>query len=228
MAQYEKLDIALRDEQGTGAVKRIRRSGMIPAVYYYHGEKNINLVLDQKKFYKALHSGHHIFEVQLSGEQQYVMIKEIQYHPVTDNIIHVDLMRVRRDQKIVISVPIHLKGESIGVKEGGVLTQNLNILEISCLPGDVPEEIILDINDVGMHEVLAVSDIEVADNIDIVSAEDLNVLTVQPPKVIEVEVPVEEVEELEELEEGETAPETAPEGEEPSAETESKEKPAEE
>ena len=70
MAQYEKLEISMRKEKGTASAKRLRRTGAIPAIYYYHGEENINLTLDQKKFYKALHSGHHIFEIDLSGEEQ--------------------------------------------------------------------------------------------------------------------------------------------------------------
>jgi large subunit ribosomal protein L25 len=173
MAQYEKLEILERAEAGSRNAKALRREGMIPAVYYYHGEDNLNLSLDQKKFWKALRSGHHIFEVNLKGKAQYVMIKELQYHPITDDIIHVDLMRVRRDEKITITVPISPVGTAEGTKQGGVLSQTLTALEISCLPGDVPEQITLDVTSVGLHESLSVGDIEVADNIEIISVKNL-------------------------------------------------------
>ncbi len=213
MAQYEKLEIMERTETGSWYAKDLRRKGMIPAVYYYHGEENLNLSLDLKKFWKALRSGHHIFEVNLKGEQQFVMIKELQYHPITDEIIHVDLMRVRRDEKITIAVPIVLLGTAEGTKLGGVLSQTLTAIEISCLPGDVPEQVTLDVTAVGLHESLSVADLEVADNIEIISAPESTVITVQVPKVVvEPEIPVEEEElEGEELEEGEA--EAAVEGE---------------
>ncbi len=205
MAQYEKLEIMERSKTGSWQAKDLRRKGMIPAVYYYHGEDNLNLSLDLKKFWKALRSGHHIFEVNLKGEAQFVMIKELQYHPVTDEIIHVDLMRVRRDEKITITVPIVLVGTAEGAKLGGVLSQTLTAIEISCLPGDVPEQFTLDVTGVGLNESLSVVDIEVADEIEIISAPELNIMTVQVPKVaVEPEVLVEEAElEGEELEEGE-------------------------
>ena len=76
-----------------------------------------------------MHSGQRIFEVEQEGENQYTMIKQLQYHPVTDEIIHVDLMRVRRSEKINISVPLVLVGDAIGVKEGGVLSQSLTQIE---------------------------------------------------------------------------------------------------
>ena len=79
------------------------------------------------------------------------MIKQIQYHPVSDEIIHVDLMRVRRSEKMTISVPIVLVGESVGVKEGGVLSQSLNQVDISCYPTDVPENIEFNIEDLELE-----------------------------------------------------------------------------
>jgi large subunit ribosomal protein L25 len=151
----------------------------------------------------------------------------VQYHPVTDEIIHIDLMRVRRDEKINISVPIVLEGTPIGVKEGGILTHNLSSIEISCLPSDVPENIVIDVTTFEMNHVMNVSEIEVAENIDIVTAGDMDVLAIVPPKEesLEPEIPTEE-----ELAEGEIAEEGVEEaegeeeaGEEAEGEEESKE-----
>ena len=200
MAQYEKLEVMKREQPGSQAARALRKEGRIPVNFYYTGEDNINLAIDKKVFRKAIHSGHHIFEVELNDKTQYVMIKEVQYHPVSDEIIHIDLMRVRRDEKITISVPIILEGTAQGVKEGGILTQNLNTIEISCLPSDVPEHIVVDVSDFEMNYVMNVSEIKVDENIEITVAEDMDVLAIIPPKEesLEPEIPTEE--ELAEIE----------------------------
>ncbi|MEE8479314.1 MAG: 50S ribosomal protein L25, partial [Candidatus Neomarinimicrobiota bacterium] len=111
-----------------------------------------------------------------------------------DEIIHIDLMRVRRDEKITISVPIVLEGAAKGVQEGGILTQNLLTLEISCLPSDVPEHIVVDVSDFDMNHVMNVGEIKVDDNIDIMVSKDMDVLAIIPPKEesLEPDIPTEE------------------------------------
>ena len=210
MAQYEKLEVMKREQPGSQAARVLRKKGRIPTNFYYTGEDNINLAIDKKVFRKAIHSGHHIFEVELNDKTQYVMIKEVQYHPVSDEIIHIDLMRVRRDEKITISVPIILEGTALGVKEGGILTQNLNTIEISCLPSNVPEHIVVDVSDFEMNYVMNVGEIKVDENIDIMVAEDMDVLAIIPPKEesLEPEIPTEE-----ELAEAEAVEEEVAEGE---------------
>ncbi|MBU0529586.1 50S ribosomal protein L25 [bacterium] len=216
MAQYAKLDIMKREQPGSQAAKAMRKEGNIPANFYYAGEENVNLAIDKKVFRKAIHSGHHIFEVDINGKTQYVMIKDIQYHPVSDEIIHIDLMRVRRDEKITISVPIVFEGTAKGVKEGGILTYNLSNLEIKCLPSDVPDKIVIDVTDFEMNHVMTVNEIVVGDKIEIITDEDLDVLAVIPPKEESLipDIPTEE-----EMAEAEGAEEKV--GEEEQAEEES-------
>jgi len=211
MAQYAKLEIIKREQSGSKAAKALRKDGKIPANFYYTGEDNINYTIDKKVFRKVIQSGHHIFEVDINDTAQYVMIKEVQYHPVSDEIIHIDLMRVRRDEKMTIFVPIVLEGTAIGVKEGGVMTQNLSTLEISCLPADVPDHIVVDVSEFEMNHVMNVSEIDVDEKIEILTAEDMDVLAVIPPKEesLEPEIPTDE--ELAEAEAGDEAVE----GEEP-------------
>ena len=126
------------------------------------------------------------------------MIKQLQYHPVTDEVIHVDLMRVRRSEKITISVPLVLVGDSIGVKEGGVLSQSLNQIEISCFPTDVPEQIELNIEDLELNSAKSVADLEIdIEDVDIVTDPSLNIVSITPPASEE-----EVVEDVEDVEEG--------------------------
>ena len=209
-SSYYKLDIQDRVLTRTKGSKALRAQVLIPGVLYYGGENNVNFSVEKTVLFHALQSGQRIFEIERDGEMQYTMIKELQYHPVTDDVIHIDLMRVRRSEKLTIAVPLVLVGESIGVKEGGVLSQAMNQIEISCFPTDVPEQIELDINDLEMNSAKNVSDV-VIDNedIDIVSGKDLNIVSVHPP--VADEEPV--VEELE----GEDAEESV-EGDAPSSE----------
>ena len=104
-SSYYKLEIKDRNLTRTKGSKTIRRLGLIPGVLYYAGEANVNISVDKLILYHALQSGQHIFEIEQGGDTQFTMIKELQYHPVTDEVIHIDLMRVRRSEKITISVP---------------------------------------------------------------------------------------------------------------------------
>ena len=204
-SSYYKLEIKDRNLTRTKGAKTIRRSGLIPGVLYYAGEANVNISVDKLKLYHALHSGQHIFEVEQGGDTQFTMIKELQYHPVTDEVMHIDLMRVRRSEKITISVPLVLIGEPLGVTEGGVLSQSMTQIEISCFPTDVPDQIELNIEDLEMNSAKSVADISIDnEDVEILSAEDLNIVSVHPPAAEEEpEVEEPEGEDGEEGEEGE-------------------------
>jgi large subunit ribosomal protein L25 len=167
---------------------------LVPGVLYYSGEENVNISIEKSILFHAMQSGQRIFEIDQEGETQYTMIKQLQYHPVTDEIIHIDLMRVRRSEKITIAIPLELIGEAAGVKEGGVLSQSLNQIEISCYPTDVPEKIELNIEDLELNAALSVADLEIdLDDVDIVTDSSMNIVSITPPAV-EEEVVEEELE----------------------------------
>ena len=192
-SSYYKLEIANRTETRSKGSKKIRRQGLIPGVLYYSGEENVNICIQKSILFHAMQSGQRIFEIDQDGESQYTMIKQLQYHPVTDEIIHVDLMRVRRSEKITISIPLLLIGNPAGVNEGGVLSQSLNQIEISCYPTDVPENIELDIENLGLNEARSVSDLTIdAEDVEIVTDSSLNIVSITPPAA-EEEVVEEEV-----------------------------------
>ena len=193
---YYKLDISEREETRSKAAKAIRRNGFIPGVLYYSGEPNVSITIDKSVLFHAMQSGQRIFEIDQDGDSQYTMIKEIQYHPVTDEIIHVDLMRVRRSEKMTIAVPIVLTGEAIGVKEGGILSQSLTQIEISCFPTDVPENIELDIEDLDLNAARSVADIKLDnEDIEVVSDAALNIVSITPPAAEEEVIDEDELDE---------------------------------
>ena len=202
-SSYYKLEITDRNLTRTKGSKAVRREGLIPGVLYYAGEANVNISVGKLILYHALQSGQHVYEIELGVETQLTMIKELQYHPVTDDVIHIDLMRVRRSEKMTISVPLVLIGEPLGVKEGGILSQSITQIEISCFPTDVPDQIELNIDDLEMNSAKSVADITIDnEDVEILSAEDLNIVSVHPPAA-EEEPEVEEEPEGEEGEEGE-------------------------
>ena len=196
-SSYYKLDVTNRQEIRSKAAKALRKKGMIPGVLYFSGEENVNISIEKSVLFHAMQSGQRIFEIDQDGKSQYTMIKQLQYHPVTDEVIHVDLMRVRRSEKITISVPLVLVGDSIGVKEGGVLSQSLNQIEISCFPTDVPEQIELNIEDLELNSAKSVADLEIdIEDVDIVTDPSLNIVSITPPASEEADV--EDVEGVEE------------------------------
>ena len=190
---YYKLEIENRKSVGKKASKLIRRAGKIPSVLYYKGEKPVSISIDRQLLNQAIKSDQRIYEVEIDSESQYVMIKEAQYHPITDEIIHVDFMRVRRSEKMTISVPITLVGKPAGVTEGGILSQSMTQIEISCFPTNVPESIEVNVDHLDINSSVSVGDVTVDDeDIEIISASDLSIASVIPPAVEEEPVIAEE------------------------------------
>ena len=205
---YYKLDIESRESVGKKSTKAIRREGKIPSTLYFKGEEPESIAIDKIKLYQALKSDQRVYEVELSGESQYVMVKAVQYHPVTDEIVHLDFMRVRRSEKMTISVPLVLIGKPIGVIEGGILSQSLNQIEISCFPTNVPEQIEVSIDHMGLNESISIADVSVDDEeIEILSASDISVASIITPVAEEEIAPADVDESSEEGEDGESTAE---------------------
>ena len=183
VTSYYKLDIENRGVVGKKATKHLRKSGKVPSVLYFKGEEPLSISVEKRLLYKAMKSDQRIYEMDINNESQYVMIKEIQYHPVTDDVMHVDFMRVRRSEKMTISVPIILVGKSIGVTEGGILSQSLNQIEISCFPTNVPEQIEVNIEDMQINSSMSVADVSVDDeDIEILTAEEISIVSISAPR----------------------------------------------
>ena len=193
-SSYYKLKVSDRTKLKTKGVKSLRRKGLIPGVLYYAGEKNVNIEIDKSILFHAMQSGQRIFEIEQEGESQFTMIKQVQYHPVTDEVIHLDLMRVRRSEKMTITVPLVLVGDAKGVKEGGILSQSINQLEINCFPTDVPEQIELNVENLELSSSMSISDIKLEnDDIEIITDKEVNVVNISQLVEEEVEEEVEEV-----------------------------------
>ena len=110
------------------------------------------------------------------------MIKEAQYHPVTEQIMHIDLLRVRRDEKMKISIPLVLEGNSVGVVQGGILTQTLSNIDIQCFPTDVPENIVVDITDLDLNGSISAGDLTLDEDIVLETLPDTTIVACNEPK----------------------------------------------
>ncbi len=205
MSKFEKLNVNVREGKGTSFARRLRLENKVPAILYHSGLEGTSLSIEKSELYKALKTGQFIFEVNVDDKNQFVLVKEIQYHPVTDEIIHVDFQQVKEDQKISLEVPLRTEGESEGVKLGGILVQLLNVVTINCRPSNVPEALLIDVSELEMNSSLFVKDIVLPDDIEMVTAEDIAVVSVQEPKKEEevVEEVFDEEESSEESEDGE-------------------------
>ena len=215
MSKFEKLNVSVREGKGTSFARKLRLENKVPAVLYHSGVEGTSLSVEKNELYKALKTGQFIFEIKVGDKEQFVLVKEVQYHPVTDEIIHVDFQQVKEDQKISLEVPLRTEGESEGVKLGGILVQLLNVVTINCKPSNVPEALSVDISDLEMNSSLFVKDIILPDDVEMVTAEDIAVVSVQEPKK-EEEV-VEEV--SEEGEEPSEEPTDGEQGEKSSADS---------
>ena len=182
MSKFEKLEVDIRKEQGTSAARRTRLESKVPAVVYHSGLEAIPLSVDKIGLYKALKTGQMIFEINVDKKDQFVLVKEIQYHPVTDEIIHIDFQKVKEDEKISLEVAVRSVGESQGVKLGGILVQMLNNVTIKCKPTEIPEFVEIDVTEMEMNTNLFVKDITLPEDVEMITADDIAVVSVQEPK----------------------------------------------
>ncbi len=158
-------------EAGTkNDARRVRREGKIPAVVYGAGKDALTVSVDPRQVSRILHSetGHNtVFDLAMDGERTKAMIVDWQYEPIKGSLLHIDLKRIAMDKKLTVNVPIELVGEPAGVKQqGGILEQITREVEVECLPGDIPNEIELNVSELVFGTVLRISDLPKNDKIE--------------------------------------------------------------
>ena len=167
--------------------RRVRVSGLIPAVVYGAGQPSVAVTVDPKVITKILYSetGHNtIFDLNLEGSPaSKVMIVDWQNEPIKGKLLHIDLKRIAMDRAMRVSVPIQLTGTAVGVKtQGGILTQILHEVELECLPGNIPSHIDVDITNLEMNGSILVKDLPHAGDLKFLSGEEEMVAHVTPMK----------------------------------------------
>lgn len=203
----ENIDLKaqMRTTTGNGPARAMRRDGRVPAVLY--GPKTEPSMIsigayDLDTILKKGSIGRSIINLDIDGVKgiKAAMVKEMQTHPVSRDILHIDFYEVDMKRKIKVNVPIVTTGKSVGVELGGMLQIIRRELEVFCLPNKIPQAITIDIADLDIGGSVHVNDIETEDDVEIPHDVNFTVLTILSPKKEE-----EEVEEVEEGEEGEVA-----------------------
>jgi large subunit ribosomal protein L25 len=162
--QNFKIEGQVREGRGKGPARRVRLTGMVPAVLYGGKKDAISLTVEAKQVAKILRSetGHNtIFTVTVAnGGDEKAMVRDWQVDPVSGKLLHVDLFRIAMDVRMRVMVPVHTFGEAQGVKlQGGVFETVTREVEVECLPGDIPEEFRVDISDMMIGKQLRASDL---------------------------------------------------------------------
>ena len=197
------LNVETRELKRTSELNSARRNGKIPGIYYIAGSEPIKIEINEREMNSIIASGNVIINMKLASEDdKKVVIKDVQIHPVTDKILHVDLMGIRMDKEIEVHIPIHFEGTPEGVKMGGIQQSTLRELVIRGLPGELPDLINVNVENLDIGDSIHVKDIDVP-GVTVVTDEELAVVSVVIPKIVEEVVVEEELEEGVEGEEGE-------------------------
>jgi large subunit ribosomal protein L25 len=195
-----KIQAKVRTGRGKNDARRVRRDGLVPVTVYGGGAETVAAVAPLRDLAAILRSEagrNTIFTIDVEG----IGVSEVMFHdrqidPVRGRLIHADLTRLVKGQKIEVTVPLHLIGEAFGVREKqGVLEQIIREIEIRCEPREIPDVIEVDVSNLDVHDVLHVSDIKVADNVEILNPADVVIATVGIIKEEEVVAPAVEGEE---------------------------------
>jgi large subunit ribosomal protein L25 len=221
MADNVDLQAREREERGKNAARRLRASGMVPAVLYGDGATTALAVPDKVVDYTLQHLGDNaLYDIDLGSGGSTARIVDVQRDPVSGRLVHVDFAPVNMLERIEVTVPVHVVGESPGVEEGGVLQQVAYEVQIETLPGDIPQELTVDVSSLGMNENLTLADLALPDGITLLSDPEEVAATVTAPTEI-TEEDLEAAGVVEEPEEGEPVEGEEPEGgQEPSEEGE--------
>jgi large subunit ribosomal protein L25 len=190
------LNGKIREGRGKGANRKLRATGMLPAVVY-GGKTSVSLTVDPKELKKLVQKEglNSLIELVIEGDSEpkrVVVIKDHQQHPIRPGWEHADFLEVDMKQAIKVDVPIILEGHSPGEKLGGMVEHNLHTLSVKCLPGEIPESIKVDMTKVEMDQVVHISDLTVGDNIEILDHLSEAVVSVHEVKV-KAETTTEEV-----------------------------------
>ena len=194
--QMQELTVTQREGKGKQAAKRLRREGRIPAILY-GGATPQSIAVDPKAVLKMIH-GHEgttqLLSLKFDGgatSSRMAIIRDMQFDPVSEDLLHVDLQEVAADRAITVRVAVHPVGEAVGVRDTkGILSLVLHELEISCLPTSIPQGIDADVSGLAIGDVLTVRDLVAPEGVRILNDPGQAIATVSPPMAEEVAAPV--------------------------------------
>ncbi len=192
MADNVDLQAQERRERGKNAARRLRASGMTPAVLYGEGNEaggSTALAVPTKIVDYTLHhfGDNALYNIAIDGNTSTARVVDAQRDPVSGRLVHVDFAPVNMSERIEVTVPLHVTGEAPGAEEGGVLQQVAYEVQVESLPGDIPQEITLDVSSLGMNENLTLGDLTLPEGVTLLSEPEEVAVTVTAPTEISEE-----------------------------------------
>jgi len=163
--EFIQIQVTQRAERGTAAMHRLRRSGNVPAVLYGLQRRNLPLTIPARELERFIHSGSHLVELKMGDETRDAILREVQRDPITEEVLHVDLVRVDKEAQIEDEVPIRYKGIAPGTREGGLFQGLLDHFTVRARPRDLPEEIVLDITHLHVGDAIHASEVVLPDRV---------------------------------------------------------------
>jgi len=187
------LKVDARDGRGKGPARRLRRAGKIPGVFYGPKSAAVPLAFDGKEFavHVATLEGSHLIRFESPRpelQQRVALMREVQTHPVSGAVLHVDFYEVDLKQRLRVTVPLHFVGRPVGVAEGGILQPVIREIEVECLPTDIPQFIDVDVSELAIHDAVHLADLQMPADVTPIFETNDAVVTVLPPTVEEVKV----------------------------------------
>ena len=191
--QTVEISIEHRTDIGKGRVRRLRRAGVIPAVFYGPRRTTVVVGVRAEEFEKKLvhlEGSHLIRLVHAGGEDgdlhdKMVLLREVQRHPVSGKVLHADFYEVDLTERLTVSVPLRFVGKPAGVVAGGILQHILREVAVECLPTEIPEFIEVDVSALGIHEAVHLSDLRLPEGVVAMGSTTQTLVTVLPPTVEE-------------------------------------------
>ncbi|MBI4041948.1 MAG: 50S ribosomal protein L25 [Deltaproteobacteria bacterium] len=196
MSEIQALPVDIMEKSGKSEARKVRARGMVPSVLYGKGvDQNVNIACNRQEIKRILSKEGHNALFQLQVERgtlpvSHVMIKDIQYHPLSLDILHIDFYAVNLKEKIVVEIPLKFVGIATGVvNDGGILEPIHREVKVKCLPGQAPDHIEVDVSQLSIGDTIRVADLNLSKEFEAVYDENFALVTVAPPAKEEVVAP---------------------------------------
>ncbi len=177
------LKAQVRQKTGTKDAAKLRADGKIPVVIYGHNQPSQSIAVDLRDITEALHAERRVFDVEIDGNVEKLLLKEVQYDYLGKNFIHADLVRVNLTEKVKVSVGLAFKGTAKGAVDGGLLEEHLSGIEVECLVTNIPETLDISVRDLGIGDSIHAKDIALPDGVVLMDDPDALIIACQPPAV---------------------------------------------
>jgi large subunit ribosomal protein L25 len=189
------LKATSREEQGKGAARRLRATGMLPSVAYGRGGKTVAVAIAQdalRAILKSERGRNTVIGLEVEGSERFsVMVKAFEIHPLSRRILHADFIRIDENAPVEVEVPFVTLGKSKGEVEGGTLLANTRLLPVRCLPANIPGHLEHECSALGINDVVKVKDLTLPPGIEVLLPPERKVVYVAPPRIEVVEKPAE-------------------------------------